>query len=695
MTDNLKLNVDAYLPLRDVVFHTLREAILKGELKPGERLMELQLASKLGVSRTPIREAIRMLEQEGLAVTIPRRGAEVARMTEKDMKDVLQIREVLDELAVRLACDNITKEEIKELEKQMLQFENSTKQGDIKKIAEADVAFHDTIYHAAGVRYGIKWLEYEDIKRDKCSLSLFCFIGNTVIGFGGITMNMDERNKKYRPDEEKHPVTGNLQKDSAVLFDLFEGCSDLKYNEIHLGTEHNISCIVAFIETTVENMLLDETVLGKMLTMLCTMKKEEVYTSLEQNSFGVSDMAYFETIEDAINGMLSGAALLLIDGFARAIKVSDKGYPGIGVSETDSEKVARGSNEGFANSIKTNTALIRKRIRSPQLKVKEKKAGVRSNTNISLLYMEGIAPDIVLAEIEKRLEGFEIDGVMDSGVIEQLSEERWLSPFPQFQTTLRPDRAAMCLLEGRVILLCDNSPVALILPTDYNSFIQTSDDYYNRFEIASLGRIIRYLASFFAMTLPGLYLAVTNFHTQILPTTLILSFAAARQGVPFPSVVEVILMELSFELLREAGIRLPGAMGNTIGIVGGLIIGQAAVEANIVSPVVVIVIAFTALCSFAIPNEEFAAAFRILKFFFIGMCAWLGFFGFLIALLAIFLHLASLKSFGIPYLMPFAGADLTNYQDERDSLLRVPLFYLKKRPIFASRRNKTRLRWKE
>ena len=396
-------------------------------------------------------------------------------------------------------------------------------------------------------------------------------------------MNMDEQNRKYRPDEEKHPVTGNLQKDSAVLFDLFEGCSDLKYNEIHLGTEHNISCIVAFIETTVENMLLDETVLGKMLTMLCTMKKEEVYTSLEQNSFGVSDMAYFETMENAINGMLSGAALLLIDGFARAIKVSDKGYPGIGVSETDSEKVARGSNEGFANSIKTNTALIRKRIRSPQLKVKEKKAGVRSNTNISLLYMEGIAPDIVLAEIEKRLEGFEIDGVMDSGVIEQLSEERWLSPFPQFQTTLRPDRAAMCLLEGRVILLCDNSPVALILPTDYNSFIQTSDDYYNRFEIASLGRIIRYLASFFAMTLPGLYLAVTNFHTQILPTTLILSFAAARQGVPFPSVVEVILMELSFELLREAGIRLPGAMGNTIGIVGGLIIGQAAVEANIVS----------------------------------------------------------------------------------------------------------------
>lgn len=174
----------------------------------------------------------------------------------------------------------------------------------------------------------------------------------------------------------------------------------------------------------------------------------------------------------------------------------------------------------------------------------------------------------------------------------------------------------MSILDGRVVVLSDNSPIALILPTDYNSFIKTSDDYYNRWEIASFERLLRYFASFFAMTLPGLYLAVTNFHTQILPTTLLMSFADARSGVPFPAVIEVIIMELSFELLREAGVRLPGAMGNTIGIVGGLIIGQAAVEANLVSPIVVIVISFTALCSFAVPNEEFATAFRLLKFFF-------------------------------------------------------------------------------
>ena len=163
--------------------------------------------------------------------------------------------------------------------------------------------------------------------------------------------------------------------------------------------------------------------------------------------------------------------------------------------------------------------------------------GVRSNTNVYLVYMEGIAYPELVAKIEERLEGFEIDGVLDSGVIEQLSEEKWYSPFPQFQTTERPDRAAMSILDGRVVVLSDNSPIALILPTDYNSFIKTSDDYYNRWEIASFERLLRYFASFFAMTLPGLYLAVTNFHTQILPTTLLLSFADARSGVPFPAVI--------------------------------------------------------------------------------------------------------------------------------------------------------------
>ena len=493
-------------------------------------------------------------------------------------------------------------------------------------------------------------------------------------------------------ENQKCPVSTDLTQNIEEMEFYFHDCADIKKKQMKLGRNQDTACYLTFIEVSVD---MGTSALGETLKYLNGLTRDEILCTLQENALGISDATYFPTIEEAVSGLLTGEAILFVDGFDRAVKIPDDGYPNMGVNEADSEKVVRGSNEGFGDSVKQNAALIRKRIRSPQVKVKEKKAGVRSNTNVYLVYMEGIVYPELVAKIEEQLDGFEIDGVLDSGVIEQLSEEKWYSPFPQFQTTERPDRAAMSILDGRVVVLSDNSPIALILPTDYNSFIKTSDDYYNRWEIASFERLLRYLASFFAMTLPGLYLAVTNFHTQILPTTLLLSFADARSGVPFPAVIEVIIMELSFELLREAGVRLPGAMGNTIGIVGGLIIGQAAVEANLVSPIVVIVISFTALCSFAVPNEEFATAFRLLKFFFIGICAWLGFFGFLAGLLAVLIHLSHLKSFGVPYLVPFVAADLNDYEDERDFLWRQPLRLLWKRPIYAKKNNRRKLRMKQ
>ena len=492
-------------------------------------------------------------------------------------------------------------------------------------------------------------------------------------------------------EQTKTKITPCLSENIAHMEKLFSVCDDIKKKQMNLGKNGDVPCYLTFIEVSVD---MGTSALSEVLKYLRTIEKEEIYDVLSQNALGISDATFFSTIEEAADGLLTGETILFVDGFAQAVKIPDNGYPRMSLSEADSEKVIRGSNEGFSDSVKQNAALIRKRVRSPKVKVKQLKTGIQSNTNVYLVYMDDLVYPGLLKEIERRMDGFEIDGVLDSGVIEQLTEEKWYSPFPQFQTTERPDRAAMSILEGRVILLVDNSPVALILPTDYNSFIRTSDDYYNRFEIASFGRMLRYVASFFAMTLPGLYLAVTNFHTQILPTTLLLSFADARRGVPFPAVIEVLIMEISFELLREAGVRLPGAMGNTIGIVGGLIIGQAAVEANLVSPIVVIVISFTALCSFAIPNEEFATAFRVLKFFFIALCAWLGFFGMLAGLLAVLIHLSHLKSFGIPYLMPFVGADLNDYEDERDALYRQPLRKLLWRPVYAKRKKRRKLRWK-
>ena len=490
-------------------------------------------------------------------------------------------------------------------------------------------------------------------------------------------------------------VSENIKENIKAYQQIYKDCSDIKMREMMLGKKKNVRCFLAYIEVAVSNILMETTALGRLLSYLEQAPGEEIIEILDKNALGIADVTPFETMEEAAQGMLTGDAILFVDGYPKALKISDKGYPNMGVTEADSEKVIRGSNEGFADSIKVNTALIRKRVRSTKVKVKEMRPGVRSHTNVNLVYMEDLAYPEIIAEVEKRLNRYEIDGVLDSGVIEQLAEEKWYSPFPQFQTTQRPDRAAMAILEGRVVVLSDNSPVALILPTDYNSFIKTSDDYYNRWEVATFGRILRYIASFFAMTFPGLYLAVTNFHTQVLPTTLLLSFQAARQGVPFPAVFEVLLMEISFELLREAGVRLPGAMGNTIGIVGGLIIGQAAVEANLVSPIVVIIVAFTALCSFAIPNEEFAFSFRILKFAFIAVCAWLGYFGFLICLLMVLIHLSHLTSFGIPYLMPFVGPELTGYEDQRDFLWRFPLRKITKRPIYAKRDKRTKLTRKE
>ena len=490
-------------------------------------------------------------------------------------------------------------------------------------------------------------------------------------------------------------VSENIKENIKAYRQIYKDCSDIKMREMMLGKKKNVRCFLAYIEVAVSNILMETTALGRLLSYLEQAPGEEIVEILDKNALGIADVTPFETMEEAAQGMLTGDAILFVDGYPKALKISDKGYPNMGVTEADSEKVIRGSNEGFADSIKVNTALIRKRVRSTKVKVKEMRPGVRSHTNVNLVYMEDLAYPEIIAEVENRLNRYEIDGVLDSGVIEQLAEEKWYSPFPQFQTTQRPDRAAMAILEGRVVVLSDNSPVALILPTDYNSFIKTSDDYYNRWEVATFGRLLRYIASFFAMTFPGLYLAVTNFHTQVLPTTLLLSFQAARQGVPFPAVFEVLLMEISFELLREAGVRLPGAMGNTIGIVGGLIIGQAAVEANLVSPIVVIIVAFTALCSFAIPNEEFAFSFRILKFVFIAVCAWLGYFGFLISLLMVLIHLSHLTSFGIPYLMPFVGPELTGYEDQRDFLWRFPLRRITKRPIYAKRDKRTKLTRKE
>ena len=492
----------------------------------------------------------------------------------------------------------------------------------------------------------------------------------------------------------RHTVTNNLEHNRQIFADIFSDCADIKMVTMQLGQTKQLQCMVAYIEVVASASGYGNSEIGRLLAALSVCNRENVADFLMDNSRGMTDVQMYTDLKDAAAGLLTGDLILFVDGVDRVFKIPDQGYPGMGVQETGSEKVTRGSNEGFSDSVKTNTALIRKRLRATELKNVEQTIGRRTSTLVNLMYMEGIARMEVFEEIKKRLSRFEIDGILDSGMLEQLTERHWESPFPQFQTTERPDRAVHALLEGRIVLLCDHSPVVLILPTDCNAFMQTSDDYYNRPQIVTLERIVRYLAAFFALSLPALYLAVINFHTGLLPTSMLLTFAQARAGVPFSSLAELLLMEFGFELLREAGVRVPGTMGNTIGIVGGLIIGTAAVDAGLASPVVVIVVAFTALCSFAIPNEAFATAFRLLKFGLIMLSAWLGLFGYLLGLLALLIHLSGLYSFGVPYLMPFAASGVEDSAQWKDSIVRFPLFRLDRRPVYAKRSNRVRFRWK-
>lgn len=487
-------------------------------------------------------------------------------------------------------------------------------------------------------------------------------------------------------------ISKNLRENEEYIRKQCKDCADILVRPMRLGEERKVDCLMVYIEVAVSNMMLDDSAIGKMVNHFWEVSPERIREFVSNNSLGIADVKKLGTMEEIFSALLAGNAVFFIDGYDQAMKISSKGYPGMGVSEAETEKVIRGSREGFTDSVKTNSALVRKRLRDTRMKVEEHQIGTRSHTMLQLLYMEDLVHEELLEDIRERLQQYEIDGILDSGMLEQLTEDHWYSPFPQYQTTERPDRAAQEILNGKIILICDNSPAALILPSSFQGFMESSEDWNQRFEMASFLRVLRYLALIWATLFPGLYLAVIRFHTQILPTNLILSFAEAREGVPFSSVAELIFLELAFELIREAGVRVPGALGNAIGIVGGLIVGDAAVSANLVSPIVVMIVALTALGSMTIPNEEFASAFRLVKYVFLFLGGYLGIFGIVLGIYLMIAHLAGLLSFGMPYLMPFVKKEPV--KGVGDGILRMPFQKRSQRPLYAKRDESLRLKKK-
>lgn len=399
----------------------------------------------------------------------------------------------------------------------------------------------------------------------------------------------------------------------------------------------------------------------------------------------VTERAVFSDLVDEI---ISGSTALLIDTVPAALSVPQRGYEERGVQEPPTEALVRGPRDGFVESVRINMSLLRRKLRDPSLRLEMFRVGRRTNTDVVICYVEDVANPKIVDEIRTRIKGIDIDGVLESGYLEQIIEDHHFSPFPQIQNTERADRAVANLLEGRVVILVDGTPVCLILPSVFSQFYQVPEDYYERFLIATMVRGIRVIALFFSLTFTSLYVALISFHSEMLPTKFAVAVAGGRAGVPFPSVAEAFFMELTMEILREAALRLPKAIGPTVSIVGALVIGEAAVRAGIVSPLMVIVVALTSIGSFAVPSYSAAIALRIVKFPIILAAGTFGIYGVMLAVIGLVVHLASLKSVGIPYLTPFAPARST---DAKDTLFRVPLWSMNRRPALLRTGDPTRM----
>lgn len=381
----------------------------------------------------------------------------------------------------------------------------------------------------------------------------------------------------------------------------------------------------------------------------------------------------YKSVQHGIN---SGDTALLIDGIPEAILINTKGMAQRGVDKPTTEQTVRGSKAAFSEGLRINTSLIRNTLKSSDLVTEILSIGNRTNTSCAIMYLESVANPALVTEIKRRIKGISTDYLGDIGALQQFIEDHPGNLFPQALSTERPDRVCVHLAEGRVAFILDGVPFAHVVPVSFFTFFHSAEDFSFK-AIASTGlRILRIIAAFITLLLPSFYLAINYFHQEALPTEIALAVAGARERVPFPALIEIFLMEFSFELIREGGLRIPGVLGSTIGIVGALILGQAAVSANIVSPIVVIIIALAGLASFAIPDFQMALAFRTLRFLMLMLAATLGLVGVASGLLLLVLLLCSMKSFGVPYMVPIAP----RIEGNLDVIVRGPVYHQENRP---------------
>lgn len=477
----------------------------------------------------------------------------------------------------------------------------------------------------------------------------------------GVPNNIDD-NLKYMKKSFNYPLN-----------------KDIKIREFKIFG--NIRAFIIYIDGMVDRNIVNRDILRPLLRNNSSVNKEECNVEYILNSvIETNEAEKVTTMEDAIYGVLLGDTGIYVDNCNYYIFCETKGYEKRAVDKPQVENVISGSQEAFNENLRTNTVLIRRIVRNNNLVTEFLKVGERINKPCAIMYINDLANPALVKEVKKRIISISTDFITGNGMLEQFIETESKSLLPTILSTERPDRTAANLVDGKIAIICDGEPFALIVPVTITEMLHSPEDMNIRASYGTLLRLIRIFALFVATLLPGLYIAVTNFHQEMIPTELLIAIGTARENVPFPTIVEVLLMETSFELIREAGVRVPGTLGTTIGIVGALILGQAAVQASLISPILIIIVAITGLGNFALPNIPFAFGIRIMRVLFIAAGATLGFYGVSLLAITLLILMMDMKSFGVPYMTLIEPKG----RKSRDILRRRPVWKQEFRPDYVN-----------
>ena len=484
-------------------------------------------------------------------------------------------------------------------------------------------------------------------------------------------------------------ISKRLEDNEAYLRREFANITDIVFREFYVGKNR---CLAVWFKGMIDNRVSRDLFHSLMLDLppedLREVPGRELADYLNKHFLPFYSTARVTDLAEIKRWVLMAKLVMLIDGCPVGLMLEAEHTPTRNVSEPVVESTVAGPRDGFVESLLVNTALIRKRLGDAKLKSENFILGRRSNTLVTLMYIEELANPKILEEVRQRINRIDIDSLSDSSYLKELIQDRRFSLFPLMKNTERPDRVVADLLEGRFALIVNGTPQVLTAPTLFVEFLQTSDDYYLNPTVAWMIRILRYLALNIAAGLPAIYIALTTYHQEMIPIPLIFTIAGARETVPFPAYFDALFLLLIFELLWESSIRLPRVVGAAINIVGALVLGQAAIQAGLVSPFLVIVIAATVISNFSLGSGyELASGLRLIRIVFMTAAAVLGFYGISLIYLALLVHLTGLRSFGVPYLEPWAPS---RWRELKDTVYRAPRWGVTERPALIAGEDLTR-----